>query len=153
MCPVATQVMVITGGSRGIGKSTALLAARQGYRVCICYENKASLADNLVEEIKSKGGEALAVQADVSVPEEIKHIFNIVDEKLGPLTALVNNAGISGDREKLANLDVSSIREVGHRWYYEDTVNFQKNSNHRALDDIRDSIEELRYYRKTNFKC
>ena len=112
MCPVATQVMVITGGSRGIGKSTALLAARQGYRVCICYENKASLADNLVEEIKSKGGEALAVQADVSVPEEIKHIFNIVDEKLGPLTALVNNAGISGDREKLANLDVSSIKRV-----------------------------------------
>ena len=104
--------MVITGGSRGIGKSTALLAARQGYRVCICYENKASLADNLVEEIKSKGGEALAVQADVSVPEEIKHIFNIVDEKLGPLTALVNNAGISGDREKLANLDVSSIKRV-----------------------------------------
>ena len=50
------------------------------------------------------------------------------------------------------NLDVSSIREVGHRWYYEDTVNFQKNSNHRALDDIRDSIEELRYYRKTIFK-
>ncbi len=50
------------------------------------------------------------------------------------------------------NIDVSSIRELGKRWYYEDIDNFQKNSNHRALDDIRDSIDELRYYRKTIFK-
>ncbi len=50
------------------------------------------------------------------------------------------------------SIDVSSIRELGKRWYFEDIDNFQKNSNHRALDDIRDSIEELRYYRKTIFK-
>jgi len=50
------------------------------------------------------------------------------------------------------NLDVSSIRELGKRWYFEQTDNFQKNSNHRALGDIRDSIEELRYYRKTIFR-
>ncbi len=50
------------------------------------------------------------------------------------------------------NLDVSSIREIGRRWYYEDTANFQKSSNHRALNDVRDSINELRYYRKTIFK-
>ena len=50
------------------------------------------------------------------------------------------------------SIDVTSIRELGKRWYFEDIDNFQKNSNHRALDDIRDSIEELRYYRKTIFK-
>ena len=50
------------------------------------------------------------------------------------------------------NLDVSSIRELGKRWYFEQTDNFQKSSNHRALGDIRDSIEELRYYRKTIFR-
>ena len=50
------------------------------------------------------------------------------------------------------NVDVSSIRELGKRWYFEDTDNFQKSSNHRALDDIRDSIDELRYYSKTLFK-
>ena len=50
------------------------------------------------------------------------------------------------------NVDVSSIRELGKRWYFEDIDNFQKSSNHRALDDIRDSIDELRYYRKTIFK-
>ena len=50
------------------------------------------------------------------------------------------------------SIDVSSIRELGKRWYFEDIDNFQKNSNHRALDDIRDSIDELRYYRKTIFK-
>ncbi len=50
------------------------------------------------------------------------------------------------------SIDVSSIRELGKRWYYEDIDNFQKNSNHRALDDIRDSIDELKYYRKTIFK-
>ena len=50
------------------------------------------------------------------------------------------------------SIDVTSIRELGKRWYFEDIDNFQKNSNHRALDDIRDSIEELRYYKKTIFK-
>ena len=50
------------------------------------------------------------------------------------------------------SIDVTSIRELGKRWYFEDIDNFQKSSNHRALDDIRDSIEELRYYRKTIFK-
>ena len=50
------------------------------------------------------------------------------------------------------SIDVSSIRELGKRWFFEDIDNFQKNSNHRALDDIRDSIDELRYYRKTIFK-
>jgi len=50
------------------------------------------------------------------------------------------------------SIDVSSIRELGKRWYFEDIDNFQKHSNHRALDDIRDSIDELRYYRKTIFK-
>ena len=50
------------------------------------------------------------------------------------------------------SIDVSSIRELGKRWFFEDIDNFQKNSNHRALDDIRDSIDELRYYRKTLFK-
>ena len=50
------------------------------------------------------------------------------------------------------SIDVTSIRELGKRWYFEDIDNFQKKSNHRALDDIRDSIEELRYYRKTIFK-
>jgi oligoribonuclease len=50
------------------------------------------------------------------------------------------------------NLDVSSIREVGKRWFYDDMDGFQKNGNHRALGDIRDSIEELKYYRKTIFK-
>ena len=59
------------------------------------------------------------------------------------------------DLEKFCHyrsIDVSSIRELGKRWYFEDMDNFQKNSNHRALDDIRDSIDELRYYRKTIFK-
>ena len=50
------------------------------------------------------------------------------------------------------SIDVSSIRELGKRWYFEDTDNYSKRSNHRALDDIRESIEELRYYRKTLFK-
>ena len=50
------------------------------------------------------------------------------------------------------NVDVTSIRELGKRWYFEDTDNYSKRSNHRALDDIRESIEELRYYRKTLFK-
>ena len=91
-------------------------------------------------------------------------VINHPDEVLNSIAPLCGNT-ICQDRRFLArcmpelesfchyrSIDVTSIRELGKRWYFEDIDNFQKNSNHRALDDIRDSIEELRYYRKTIFK-
>lgn len=88
------EIMLITGGSRGIGAATARLAARRGYAVCINYRSDRQAAEVLLDEIRSCGGEAIAIAADVSREDEVKRLFTTLDEQLGSVTALVNNAGI-----------------------------------------------------------
>ena len=105
-----TGVLLITGGSRGIGAATARLAARQGYRVAINYRTNGENADALLEEIRAARGEALAVQADVAVEDQVTRLFREVDERLGPLAALVNSAGIDGGPEtKVADLQGAAL--------------------------------------------
>ena len=74
------KVIVITGASRGIGAATALLAARQGYRICINYHADDQAAETLLGQVRALGAEAIAVRADVSVEDEIIHLFRRVDE-------------------------------------------------------------------------
>ncbi|HET8790324.1 MAG TPA: SDR family oxidoreductase [Modicisalibacter sp.] len=88
------KVMLITGGSRGIGAATAKLAAQRGYAVCINYRSDRQAAEALRDEIRSDGGEAIAIAADVSREDDVKRLFTELDEQLERLTALVNNAGI-----------------------------------------------------------
>lgn len=83
--------MIVTGGSRGIGAATARLAATRGYAVCVNYRKERGAAEALVREL---GGKAIAVAADVAEEAEVVHLFETVDRSLGPVTALVNNAGI-----------------------------------------------------------
>ena len=90
------KVLVITGGSRGIGAETARLAASRGYAVAVNYYERADAAQELVNEIESNGGRAIAVQADVAKPEDIERLFDTVDSELGALTAFVNSAGHGG---------------------------------------------------------
>ena len=89
-------VMVISGASRGIGAATALAAAARGYAVGVNYLASAERAEAVVEEIRARGGTALAVKADVSRGAEVARLFETVDRELGPVTALVNNAGVLG---------------------------------------------------------
>ena len=91
------DVMVITGSSRGIGAATARLAARAGYAVCVNYLHNAKAAGEVVDDIVSAGGEAIAVHGDMSVEADIIRLFRTVDQDLGRLAVLVNNAGIVGD--------------------------------------------------------
>ena len=86
------KVIVITGASRGIGAATARLAAAHGYAVCVNYLKSQKDADSIVDEIKSTGGKALAVAADISLETDVVNLFKTVDTRLGVLTALVNNA-------------------------------------------------------------
>lgn len=88
------QVMIVTGGSRGIGAATARLGAARGYAVCVNYLKNEVAARNVVESIEASGGKAIAVAADVASETEVIRLFETVDKTLGPLTALVNNAGI-----------------------------------------------------------
>ena len=87
-------VLVISGGSRGIGAATARLAANAGYAVAINYVANAGAANSLAEEIRGDGGKAVAIQADVSTDEGAIKLFNETDAQLGTVSALFNNAGI-----------------------------------------------------------
>lgn len=87
-------VMLITGGSRGIGAATAMLAAHRGHAVAVNYASNAEAAQQVVAEIEAGGGRAIAVQADVAQEDQVMRMFAEVDARLGPLRHLVNNAGV-----------------------------------------------------------
>jgi len=89
-----SPLVLITGGSRGIGAACALLAAQQGWAVAVNYTRDAAAANDVVTQIKAMGGKAQAFQADVGVETDILRLFNEVDQAMGRITGLVNNAGV-----------------------------------------------------------
>ncbi|MFO6420601.1 SDR family oxidoreductase [Hylemonella sp. W303a] len=95
------QILLVTGGGRGIGAATALLAGQRGYAVAVNYASDAASAASVVERIRADGGQALAVQADVSDEAQVLAMYARVDRELGPLTALVNNAGVVDSTQRL----------------------------------------------------
>jgi NAD(P)-dependent dehydrogenase (short-subunit alcohol dehydrogenase family) len=104
-------VLVVTGGSRGIGAATALLAAERGWTVVVNYAGNVEAAERVTAAIQAKGGEAIAVRGDVSQPDDVAHIFAAAD-RLGPLTGLVNNAGIIGPTARVEDLDAERIARI-----------------------------------------
>jgi NAD(P)-dependent dehydrogenase (short-subunit alcohol dehydrogenase family) len=106
------KILIVTGGSRGIGAATAKLAAERGYAVCVNYRKNRDAADAVVSEIQAAGGSALAVGADVASEPEVVRLFAAVDERLGPLTALVNNAGILERQTRVDQIDAARIDRV-----------------------------------------
>lgn len=106
------KVILITGGSRGIGAATVLLAAKQGYAVCINYMRNENAALRLLEQIKMQGGRAMTIAGDVSVEADVMRLFNTVDESFGQLTALVNNAGILGKPSLVKDMSAERIQHV-----------------------------------------
>jgi len=105
-------VALITGSSRGIGAATAKLAARRGYAVCVNYLKNEARADEVVAAIRAGGGTAIKVQADTANEDEVARLFERVDRELGPISALVNNAGITGRAGRLDSFDAKAMRRV-----------------------------------------
>lgn len=105
-------VMLVTGGSRGIGAATARLAAERGYAVCVNYVSNRKRADEVVSQIAEAGGKALAVQADVAVEADILRLFETCDAELGRLSVLVNNAGILEQSMRLETMTAERIDRV-----------------------------------------
>jgi NAD(P)-dependent dehydrogenase (short-subunit alcohol dehydrogenase family) len=109
---IVKQVLLITGGSRGIGAATALLAAQQGYAVAVNYTDNAQAAEQVVQQIRAAGGEAVAVQADVADETQVLAMFSAVDARLGRLTALVNNAGVVDVAARVDQMTLARLRRM-----------------------------------------
>jgi NAD(P)-dependent dehydrogenase (short-subunit alcohol dehydrogenase family) len=107
-----SRVLLVTGGSRGIGAAVALLAARQGYSVAVNFHGNAQAAESVVANIRASGRKAISVQADVSDEAAVLAMFARVDRELGRLTALVNNAGVVDIASRVDAMTVERLRRM-----------------------------------------
>jgi NAD(P)-dependent dehydrogenase (short-subunit alcohol dehydrogenase family) len=107
-----TRVALVTGGSRGIGAASALLAAKDGWAVAVNYAQNSLAADEVVRQIRAGGGNAMAVQADVGDEAQVIKMFEQVDAKLGRLSALVNNAGVVDVSQRVDQMSVARLERM-----------------------------------------
>ncbi|BDU37687.1 SDR family oxidoreductase [Vibrio nigripulchritudo] len=106
------NVVIVTGGSRGIGKATSLLLASRGYKVCVNFRTRSEEAEETVRLIEDKGGTAIACQADVSVESDVIRLFDTTEQALGKLTHLVNNAGALFTQSRLVDMELERFNKV-----------------------------------------
>jgi NAD(P)-dependent dehydrogenase (short-subunit alcohol dehydrogenase family) len=106
------SVLLITGGSRGIGAATARFAGERGYDVAVNYNSNAKAAASVVDAVKASGGNAVAIQGDMSIEADIERVFATAGDRLGPLTHFVHSSGIVGESSRLDEAETKTIREV-----------------------------------------
>lgn len=111
MATTATAI-IITGASRGIGAATALMAAEEGYAVCVNYRSNTAAADKVVRQIADGGGRAIAVAANVADEGEVATMFDRAVDELGPVGALVNNAGVLETQCSFSDISVARLRRI-----------------------------------------
>lgn len=109
---MANRIALVTGGGRGIGAATAVLAARAGYDVCVNYAADAARAETVAADCRGAGARSLAVQADIGDETQAARLFEACDEALGPVDLLVNNAGIVGRASSVEELDGAVLRRT-----------------------------------------
>jgi NAD(P)-dependent dehydrogenase (short-subunit alcohol dehydrogenase family) len=107
-----TKVVLVTGASRGIGAATARLAGANGYDVCVNYLASPDAAEAVARNVEEAGSRAMTFQADTASEEDVVRMFAAVDERFGPVTALVNNAGITGGARRVDDVDSEMLRRV-----------------------------------------
>lgn len=107
-----SKVVLVTGGSRGIGRAVALLAARRGWSVGVNYREDAHAADDVVQSISGMGGRAVALKGDVAVEADVVGMFDAAIHALGPLSAVVANAGVVAPAGRLVDMSAERMRRV-----------------------------------------
>lgn len=105
-------VVIVTGGSRGIGADICGLAAERGHSVCVNYLRGEKEASAVVDEIRKRGGHAISVQADVTIEKEVLRMFDEVTSRLGQITALINNAGWGGQHGPIKSWQAEATRQL-----------------------------------------
>ena len=106
------RVLIVTGGGRGIGAACARLGAEHGYRVCVNYARNRDAAEAVARDMEAAAGRAIAVQADVADPREARRLFETVDRELGTVTALINNAGVTGPLTPVEHIDPEALESL-----------------------------------------
>lgn len=106
------SVLLVTGGSRGIGAATAIMAGGRGYRVAVNYLRSEAEARSVVDTIRSAGGSAITVRGDVSDETDVVRMFEHVEANLGPIKGLVNNAGILETQRRVADLSADRLSRI-----------------------------------------
>jgi NAD(P)-dependent dehydrogenase (short-subunit alcohol dehydrogenase family) len=106
------MTLLITGGASGIGAETARLAAARGHKVAINYRSREAEARKVVADIAAKGGQAVALPADVSREADIRNLFDAAEEALGPITHVVNSAGISASPTRVEDFDAAVLARL-----------------------------------------
>lgn len=109
---MTAPVILVTGGSRGIGAATALLAAERGYAVGVNFRRDEEAAQAVVQKIIDQGGQAIALQADIAREADVVAMFRRLDDAWGPLYALVNNAGILETQSRVDTLEAARIARI-----------------------------------------
>jgi NAD(P)-dependent dehydrogenase (short-subunit alcohol dehydrogenase family) len=109
---MARPILLIAGGSRGIGASTARLAGARGYDVAVNYKSNAKAAASVVDAVKASGGRAVALQGDMAIEHDVERVFDAAVAQLGPLTHFVHSAGIPGKLSRLEAASAATLREV-----------------------------------------
>lgn len=107
-----SDVMIVTGGSRGIGAATARIAGERGYAVCVNYRQDADAAAAVVADIEKAGGRAIAVAGDMSSEKDVLNLFETTDAELGTLKVLVNNAGIVDVQSRVEDLTLERLQRM-----------------------------------------
>lgn len=105
-------LMLVTGGSRGIGAATVLLALTRGWRVAFSYRDNAEAANAVVAQARAMGAEVLAFKADVSNATDVLQLFETVEQRLGAVSALINNAGMLEQQMRLDQMDLDRWQRV-----------------------------------------
>jgi NAD(P)-dependent dehydrogenase (short-subunit alcohol dehydrogenase family) len=109
---MARPVLLIAGGSRGIGAATAKMAGARGYDVAVNYKSNAQAAERVVDAVKASGGKAVAIQGDMAIEADIERVFDETAKTLGRITRFVHSAGIPGTLSRLEDATAANIREV-----------------------------------------
>ena len=109
---MSRPVLLIAGGSRGIGASTARLAGARGYDVAVNYKSNAKAASSVVDAVKAAGGKAVAIAGDMAIEADVERVFDAATAQLGPVTHFVHSAGIPGKLSRLEAASAATLREV-----------------------------------------